>query len=247
MKHRFLPLLCATAFLFMFSSCGSSDNSSSSATASADTTSNPAPVTPAAPASTIVTTPTNMLTVRHEVSNYEQWKTSFDGHDTARVAKGVHSYVIGRGVMDSNDVSVTFKIDDVAKAKSFVADPSRKQAMQKAGVKGKPTMNFTTMVWMDTAKTNSDIRSRTTFMVKDFDAWRKSFESQKQARTDNGLADRAFGYDIDNHNKVTLVVVVNDTAKARAFWNSDQLKQMRAQSGVTSQPERFVYRVVQRY
>jgi hypothetical protein len=64
---------------------------------------------------------------------------------------------------------------------------------------------------------------------------------------DNGLQDRAFGYDVDNHNKVTLVVVVSDTAKANAFWKSDQLKQMRATSGVTSEPQRYLYRMVQRY
>jgi hypothetical protein len=42
-------------------------------------------------------------------------------------------------------------------------------------------------------------------------------------------------------------VAINDTAKASAFWKSDLLKQQRAESGVTSEPKRFVYRVVQRY
>jgi hypothetical protein len=247
MERRFLPLSFCTALIFFFSSCGSNQEKSGADAKDADTTGTATQTAPAATSTTIVSTPTNMLVVRHKVTNFNKWKMAYDGHDTARVASGIHNYVVGRGLEDSNDVLVALKVDDVAKAKAFGNNPGMKAAMQKGGVSGKPTMSFTTMVWQDTARTSSNIRSRTTFTVKDFDAWRTSFEGQRQTRQDNGLADRAFGYDMDNHNKVTVVVVVNDTAKARAFWKSDQLKQLRAASGVIGQPERFVYRVVQRY
>jgi hypothetical protein len=138
-------------------------------------------------------------------------------------------------------------VDDIDKAKAFAKDPSLKMAMQKGGVVGAPSIQFTTMVFQDTATLNVDMRSRTTFTVKDFEAWRKSFESHKQTRLDNGITDRAFGHDVDDDHEVTLVVAINDTAKARAFWNSDLLKQQRAEGGVTSTPQRFVYRVVQKY
>jgi hypothetical protein len=38
-----------------------------------------------------------------------------------------------------------------------------------------------------------------------------------------------------------------DTAKAFAYYKSDILKKRRAESGVIGEPERFLYRVVQRY
>jgi len=84
-------------------------------------------------------------------------------------------------------------------------------------------------------------------MVKDWDAWQKSFEEGKQERIDNGIVERAFGHDADDNKKVSLVTAVTDTAKAFAYYKSDALKKRRAASGVIGEPKRFLYRVVQRY
>jgi hypothetical protein len=244
MKFRFLALLCS-ASLFILSSCGSAETKSATDTKEPDSSGTPemAKETP----STIVTTPTNMLVVHHKVANYWQWKMNYDGHDSSRLANGVHSYVIGRGIEDSNDVMVAMKVDDVSKAKAFVNDPGMKTVMQKGGVKGKSEINFNVMVWQDTANIGSLMRSRTMFTVKDFDAWRKSFESHRQTRIDNGVIDRAFGHDVNDPTKVVLVVAISDTTKAKAFWTSDLLKQQRAESGVTSAPVRFLYTVAERH
>jgi hypothetical protein len=85
------------------------------------------------------------------------------------------------------------------------------------------------------------------FTVKDWEGWKKSFESSRQIRADNGLTDRAYGYDADDNHKVILVLAINDTAKAEAFWKSDLIKQRRAEGGVVGDVQRFVYRVVQKY
>jgi len=188
-----------------------------------------------------------MMMAKHRVSNFAKWKASYEEHDSLRQANGLHSYVIGRGVDDSNTVLVAVKADDIAKAKAFAKEPSLKRAMQKGGVTGTPTFYFPTMVYQDTMKLSSDIRALTTFTVKDWDAWKKAFESNKQMRIDNGLLERAYGYDAEDHQKVTLVLAVTDTARANAFWKSDMLKQQRSASGVTGTPQRFVFRVVQRY
>ena len=152
-----------------------------------------------------------------------------------------------RGAQDSNIVLVAVKIDDMAKAKTFAKDPSLKQAMQKGGVTGMPSFAFVTMTFQDTATISSDLRSRTTFTVKDWNAWQKSFQEGEQERLANGITVRAFGHDADNDKKVVLVTALIDTTKAYAYWKSDMLKQRRAASGVVGEPERFVYRVVKRY
>jgi hypothetical protein len=201
----------------------------------------------APPVNTIVTTPQNMVVVMQKVANYEKWKMGYDGHDSVRQSHGVHNYVIGRGLMDSNMVIVALKIDDTAKAMAFAKDPDLKKVMQKAGVVGKPTMAFTTAFWQDTATIDSKIRSRTVFMVKDWDAWQKSFEEGKQERMDNGIVARSIGHDLHDNKKVYLVTAVMDTAKAFAYYKSDALKKRRAASGVVGEPVRFLYRIVQRY
>lgn len=242
-KLRFHALM-ASAVVFLLTSCGSNEQKDNTETDSADTTS--MTTTPSSP-STIVTTPQDMLVVTHRVADFSKWKLSYEAHDSMKLASGIHNYVIGRSIDDSNVILVATKADDIDKAKAFAKDPSLKQAMQKGGVVGTPTMDFVKLVYQDTATIGTDLRSRTTFTVKDFETWRKGFESHKQTRIDNGLTDRAFGHDVDDDHKVTVVVAINDTAKASAFWKSDLLKQQRAEGGVTSEPKRFIYRVVQRY
>ena len=218
----------------------STNNSSRDSMSSATTTESTSP-------STIVTSPQSMFVVVHKVSNYTKWKASYDGHDSMRVAHGMHNYVIGRGIEDSNTVLVAVKTDDMNKAKAFAKDPSLKAAMQKGGVIGTPKFAFTTMTFQDTAVINSPLRARVTFTVKDWDAWLKGFEDGKQERLDNGIIVRAVGHDADDNKQVTVVTAVSDSAKAAAYVKSDMMKKRREASGVIGEPERFIYRVVQRY
>ena len=241
---RFRCTIFCAGMAFFFTSCGGNEQKTNTETVSSDTT---ATTTTTAPVTTTITTPENMMVARHKVSNFTKWKASYEAHDSMRLANGIHSYVIGRGLQDSNTVLVAVKVDDMTKAKAFAKSPDLKEAMKKGGVVGAPTFNFLTIVFQDTARLNSDMRSFTTFTVKDWDAWKKAFESNKQLRADNGLADRAYGHDADDNHKVIVVVALIDSAKANAYWKSDILKQKRAESGVVGEPQRFLYRVVQRY
>jgi hypothetical protein len=123
--------------------------------------------------------------------------------------------------------------------------------MQKGGVTGTPSISFVTMVYQDTATLSSDmnIRSAATFKVKDWNAWQQAYEEAdaKQERMDNGVIVRAYGHDVDDDHKVIVVTAVLDSAKATAYWKSDMLKKRRAASGAIGEPERFIFRIVQRY
>jgi len=238
------PLLAVV--LFCFASCGDQDNDTSSDTTNADSAASATPAT-ATPTSTIVTTPQHMMVVRHKVADFEKWMTSYDAHDSLRLANGLHSYVIGRSVKDPNTVQVSVKVDDINKGKSFAKDPALKQAMQKGGVVGAPIIKFAVMTWQDTAQINSDIRSRATFTVKDWARWQHAFDSSRQSGYDNGLVVRAYGHEADDDHKVIVVTAVIDSAKAYAYWKSDMLKQRQAISGVSGPTDRFIYRVAKRY
>ena len=242
-QSRFSGLLFYS-MVFLLASCAGSESEKKTSTDSTTVDSSAAVVTPKI---TTITTPENMMVVKAKVSNYAKWKTSYDAHDSARLVNGMHSYVIGRGLQDSNMILVAVKVDDMAKAKAFAKDPGLKKAMQKGGVTGTPSFAFVTMTFQDTALVASDIRARTTFTVKDWGAWQKAFEEAKQERLDNGIAVRAFGHDADDDKKVVLVTVLMDTTKAYAYYKSDMLKKRRAASGVIGEPDRFLYRVVQRY
>jgi len=229
--------------LFM-PSCGSGGNEKAAAadsTASADTAAKAQAV------NTIITTPQNVEVITHKVADFAKWLAAYEGHDSARLANGLHNYVIGRGIEDSNLVTVVLRVDDTTKAMAFAKDPGLKAAMRKGGVLGVPTMTLVTEMWQDTAKIEQTLRARTTYMVKDWDAWEKGFEGGRQERMDNGIMDRAFGHALDDNKKVYLVTVLTDTAKAFAYYKSDALKKRRLAGGVIGEPVRFLYRLVKHY
>lgn len=242
--HKLNGIISIAAFSVFLVSCGGGGSQTSEDTMSSDSSSM---VETTTPVSTIDLSPVNMVIIKHKVTNYEKWKAGFEAHDSARLASGIHKYVIGRSESDSNMILVATKADDIAKAKEFGKGAGLKDAMKKAGVTGTPSMRFFTTAYQDTATLGTNLRSLTTFTVKDWDAWKASFEGSRQLRLDNGLIDRVYGHDADDNHKVALVVAVMDTAKAYAFWKSDTLKQQRMKSGVVGEPERFVFRVVQRY
>jgi hypothetical protein len=250
-QSRFTGMLFCAAMVFFLTSCGgggSEEKASTDTTTTMTTTDTTATTTAVAPpVNTIITTAENMVIVTHKVANYAKWQVAFDEHDSARLASGLHKYVIGRGLMDTNMVLVAMKADDITKAKAFAKDPGLKKAMQKGGVTGAPMISFFTNTWQDTAKLSTDIRSRTMFAVKDWDAWVKAFQEGKQERMDNGITDRVIGHDVDDNKKVSLVTAVLDTAKAFAYYKSDVLKKRREASGVIGQPTRFLFRIVKRY
>lgn len=245
MNHqRFSSMLVCAGVVVFLSACGPGGGERGGN----DTTGTDTATVAATPAvNTVDTTPQDMMTVMHKVADFEKWNAGYDAHDSARLASQVHSYVIGRGVEDSNMVLVAMKVDDRAKAKAFGKDAGLKNVMQKAGVRGTPIFSHVRMTYQDTATIDTDLRVSSTFTVKDWDTWQRAFEEDRQLREDNGLVVRAYGHDVDDNHKVMLVMAVTDTAKANVFWRSDSLKLKRAAAGVVGEPERFVFRVVRRY
>ncbi|MBL7739837.1 MAG: hypothetical protein JNK14_11490 [Chitinophagaceae bacterium] len=238
-------LLFCAALVFILSSCGESGSGEKNG---ADTNTNATTGTePVTPPSTIVTTPENMAIIIHKVADYDKWIVAYEAHDSARLANGLHNYVIGRGMQDPNMVMVALKADDITKAKSFSKDPGLKAAMQKAGVTGQPSVSFVNATWQDTANIGSVPRSMTTFTIKDWDNWQKNFADGKQERMDNGITDRVVGHEADDNKKVVLVTAVMDTTKAFAYYKSDMLKKRREAGGLTSEPKRFLFYVAKRY
>jgi hypothetical protein len=239
---KLFNFITACVFCLLMASC-SGNKEKESVTTNTDTAiTTESPVT-----NSIVTTPQLMLVAKHKVRDFAKWKTSFDAHDSLRLAHGIHDYVIGRSAEDSNNILVAFKIDDAEKAKAFSKSNELKAALKDGGVLNPPKVTMINMIWQDTSIIGSVLRSETSFSVKEWNTWRANFESANQERLENGITTRAFGHDVDDNTKVVLVTALLDTAKARAYWNSDMLKKRREAGGVMSEPERFVFHVVHRY
>jgi hypothetical protein len=233
-------LLAASTFVLI--SCGGGGEQK----VNTDSPTVAAPETPVV-VNTIDTTEKKMVTIVHRVADFNKWLQAYEGHDSARLANGLHNYVIGRGLMDSNMVLIGLHADDFAKAKAFSQSANLKEVMKKAGVSGAPEILFSTVYWQDTANVGSIPRVMTRFTVKDKDVWRKVFDAGAQERKDAGIMMRNLAHDADNLNNIRLVSALSDTAKAFAYYKSDAMKKRMADGGIIGEPKRFFFTIVKRY
>ena len=81
--------------------------------------------------------------VRHNVSDYENWKKGYDAFDSKRKALGVTAQASYQSATDPKDVTVTHTFGTLEAAKAFAASSELKDAMKTAGVVGEPSIWFT--------------------------------------------------------------------------------------------------------
>ena len=243
MKQQKILLSLAVLMSALFYSCNN-DSEKKEEPAKAETPATAAPAAPAAPEK-----PGNFLLITHKVANYAKWLPLYESDDSARKANGLTNFVLGRGIgADSNTVLVALKMADTAKAKAFGSSPGLKEKMKQGGVIGAPlSVNYTEAVWMDTSTNSLSTRVIVTHKVKDWDAWKKEFDSHKQVRMDAGLVDRSVGHSVDDTHNVIVVFAISDMAKAKAFMASKDLKDKMAAAGVTGPPSIFYYTVAKKY
>jgi hypothetical protein len=184
--------------------------------------------------------------IKHKVANYAKWKPVYDADSSTRLANGLHDHIVARGVDDSNMVMLIFYMDDLAKAQTLAADPKLKETMKKAGVTGPPEIDYVHRVFNDNSSTSQVARVMIKHKVKDWDAWKKVFDEDKQARMDAGLSDRMVGYSVGDNHMVTIVLVINDEAKAKAFMKDKRLADKMKAGGVEGPPSIFFYRVAEK-
>jgi hypothetical protein len=74
-------------------------------------------------------------------------------------------------------------------------------------------------------------------IVKDYDAWKKAYDTDAPARAAAGLSPLALCRGVDNPNLVHVFLVPEDFDKAKAFAENPALKEAMQKGGVTSTPE----------
>jgi hypothetical protein len=81
--------------------------------------------------------------VAHHVKDFAAWLKVFDAEGPAtRAANGLVDRSLGRSLVDSNMVYITFAVTDTAKARARFKSPDLKKIMTDAGVDSPPTTRW---------------------------------------------------------------------------------------------------------
>ena len=78
--------------------------------------------------------------VQHHVEDYERWHTVFKEHGAVRREHGATGHIVHRGVEDPNTIVIVNEFATLDGARAFLADPSLKEAMSRAGVDSEPNV-----------------------------------------------------------------------------------------------------------
>ena len=80
--------------------------------------------------------------IRHKVANYAKWKGGVKAFADFRKASGEKCFYACRSSKQPNEVMVWCEWDTGARMKKFMESAELRQAMEKAGVVGKPKVSF---------------------------------------------------------------------------------------------------------
>lgn len=80
--------------------------------------------------------------VRHKVRNYATWKKAFAEHGKVRSQYGFTKSRVYRYLDDPNHVIVVCEVNDLGRARAFVAAPGLAKSMKEAGVVDEPKMFY---------------------------------------------------------------------------------------------------------
>jgi quinol monooxygenase YgiN len=80
------------------------------------------------------------LLVRHTVKDFASWKKVFDEHAPFREEHGCQGGELYQNAEDPNEVLIRFSWDSLDHARAFVDSKGLREAMEKAGVLGPPTV-----------------------------------------------------------------------------------------------------------
>lgn len=82
------------------------------------------------------------LIVRHEVEDYDHWKTAFDDHASVREEHGSLGGFVGRAAADPDVVTAVLEWDSLDHARDFADSDTLRDAMRDAGVVGDPDVTL---------------------------------------------------------------------------------------------------------
>ncbi len=82
------------------------------------------------------------LFVRHNVADFDAWKSQYDAFDEERRGMGVRDHAVYRNLDDGNDVTVWHDFDSRAAGEAFAGSDRLREVMQEAGVVDAPTLWF---------------------------------------------------------------------------------------------------------
>jgi hypothetical protein len=175
--------------------------------------------------------------VSHRVEDYEAWKKAFDEHEAARVDASFLGHHINRGIDDPKMVYLYGPASDAKKVKAFMDSSNLRQAMQRAGVQGAPTITLVEPKHADMIGDQKIPAIIVRHEVRDYDQWRKAYDDFEEFRRKSGIVGHAVNQERGKPNQVIVYHQAKKLDALRSFLDSPELQETMKSAGVIGQPD----------
>jgi quinol monooxygenase YgiN len=82
------------------------------------------------------------LFVHHKVEDYAKWRPVFDEIGKVRTTHGATGWRVLRDSANPNEIIILTEFPDPESARGYAQSPDLREAMQRAGVSGRPEILF---------------------------------------------------------------------------------------------------------
>jgi hypothetical protein len=170
--------------------------------------------------------------VMHEVKDFDTWKAGFDGNIEARKQAGIVAHALMRGADNEKLVVLYLPASDPDKLQALFNSPDLKDAMKKAGVKGKPTIYAFKALTSKMAPPNTtSVGAILAYEVKDFAAFQQALDAQADARATAGISGIALGQGIGKPTSAYVYLQSGDLTKLKQYLAAKETKQAMTAAG----------------
>lgn len=175
-----------------------------------------------------------ILTILHEVTDFNHWKAAYDADAVNRDAAGLTELMLVRQSTNPNNVALVFAVSDHDKAKAMVQSPVLHAVMKKAGIVETPDIHF-----RHGELTRRDAANYLSLncKIRDIDTFRKGYAMDQADRQNASLTDLALLQNLDDANDLLLLWSVDDMARAKTFLESPKLAEHQVKNaGLVGEP-----------
>lgn len=174
---------------------------------------------------------------RFRVSDFDLWKTSFEGSRARRQAVGILGHHIQRGADDPNQVALYLPAAAAGPVEAMFANPEFQAMLKKNGVEGQQTTTALQPIENAVIADRGVAGVVITADVEDYASWKKGYDGGAALRKSHGVIGHAVNRVVGRPNTVVVLHQGENVQALRDFVGSAEVKAAMKGSGVQGVPE----------
>jgi hypothetical protein len=179
------------------------------------------------------------LVVVHESTDFCDWKSAYKSLSDEFDANGLKKVALYQGYLDTNLVVGIYGVNDMEKAKQFVASKAALKTLYQVAKDDGLKFLFLDQSLAYTESADDSIFHLMSFKTLKYERWEEAFLQDYQDDPNHEFAVTNVFRGIENNNHIYMLFRVNDPQYVEKMEKNNAFKMKMLASGVISYPETY--------